>query len=748
MSTVPASQALADFIDAHRAEAVELLSRRFALFARGADVSLVEPWLQDQIDFFRGDASHTCEWMAVLVDDVRSSGGRIGDVLTIIRSVRETLLGFVEERIPDMSEAQVYRAFLDSEDHVLRHVGEVYGEAERKRASSEQRCQQMLAASMGRAFAMLNGDGAVTLTNAHFADLVGVPIDRIVGGEFLALCDEPTAAELGRDLRLKRGTRTHKFEGALRSRQDTIPAVFRVSPAFDEDGLRDGVAVTITPEDSAHRRQGNGFLVRGAEELADALQIGLCVLNDAGRVLSANEAAGAFVAVGEEDSSPCFAHLKTRGDSGARCAACMDQHALEAGQVRRDTIQLLTRTGEIRWVEVACVGLPGEVGSRNRIAKLLRDVTPLKKLEEQLLRHEHTSLASQLAVTVAHQSRNHLGVILGLTEMMAKGMPADQMAQAVDRVLRNGLRCKEVLDNLLAFGRGTTDEFVSVDLNAVIREHLAQAYSRADGPCVTWQYGEDLRPVACAPDRIVLVLRHLLDNALRMAEDSVCVSTSGDGHQVWIRVRDDGPGVAPEARGRLFEPFFSTHADAGGTGLGLSLSRTVVEEHHGRLFLDDAVDKGACFVVELPAEGAIGEPEPAVETPQAPEASERRLLIVEDEPDQLFLLTLALQARGHLVAAATTGAEAMTRLAGADYDAVVLDIFLGDGLGGRELHGILVRDDPGLAERTLFITGDTMKYETRRFLNEVGNPFLEKPFTIADFTREIERLLDKAPPAS
>ncbi|NIA15384.1 MAG: PAS domain-containing protein, partial [Nitrospiraceae bacterium] len=458
---MPALQVLADFIDAHRAEIVGLLRRRVALFAQGADAGLVEPWVQDQIDFFRGDASHTREWMAVLVDHVRSRGGHIGDVLAIIRSVRETLLGFVRDRIPGVSEAEMYRAFLDSEAHVLRHVGESCGEAERKRASSEQRCRQMLAGLMGRAFVMLDGDGVVTLTNAHFADLVGVPVDRLVGGGFLALCDAGTAGELRRDLRQKRGTRAHKFEGALCPRQDRIPAVFRVSPVFDEDGLRDGVAVAITPADSAEKRQGEGFLVRGVEELADALQIGFYVLDDSARVVLANETAGTFVAVGEEDSAPCYARREAQGNSDLHCDACMSEHALQAGEMRRDTIQFPTRAGEICWVEVACVPLPGEAGSRNRMAKLLRDVTAQKMVEEQLLRHQHTSLASQLAATVAHQLRNPLGVMLGLTEMMSKGMPADQVAGAVDRVLRNGLRCKEVLDNLLEFGRGTTDEFVS-----------------------------------------------------------------------------------------------------------------------------------------------------------------------------------------------------------------------------------------------------------------------------------------------
>ena len=81
----------------------------------------------------------------------------------------------------------------------------------------------------------------------------------------------------------------------------------------------------------------------------------------------------------------------------------------------------------------------------------------------------------------------------------------------------------------------------------------------------------------------------------------------------------------------------------------------------------------------------------------------------------------------------------------AHYDAAVIDILLADGLGGRDLFDIIKRANPKLAGKTLFITGDTMKYETRRFLQDSKRPFLEKPFMVADFTAQIDRIIKENP---
>jgi nitrogen-specific signal transduction histidine kinase/CheY-like chemotaxis protein len=406
--------------------------------------------------------------------------------------------------------------------------------------------------------------------------------------------------------------------------------------------------------------------------------------------------------------------------------------------------------GALRWVEMTCIPVRGEHGGISRVAKLVRDVTEQRLLEDQILHQQRTSLASQLAITVAHQLRNPLGVMIGFAEMLSHGLPPDQMSNAVQRLLRNGLRCKEIVQNLLEFGRGAPGEHVLADLNAIVVNQVKPVYPASVAGRIAWRLAENLPPVECAPDQLAQVFINLLDNALWSAKSTVALETSSRDDSVYIRVWDDGPGVPEADREHIFEPFFTTRKDDGSIGLGLSLSRAVVQEHRGLLFLDDAVPQGACFVIQLPAAENIGGAAPVEAPPQALSRPGRRILIVEDETDLLFLLTMALESLGYTVDTAATGAHAMDLIEQTAYDAIVIDMLLADELGGGGLYRILQSARPQLTARSLFITGDTMKYETRRFLTEVRRPFLEKPFMIADFAQTVRDIIEaeKSNPAA
>ncbi|MCX5759492.1 MAG: ATP-binding protein, partial [Candidatus Hydrogenedentes bacterium] len=346
--------------------------------------------------------------------------------------------------------------------------------------------------------------------------------------------------------------------------------------------------------------------------------------------------------------------------------------------------------------------------------------------------------------TVAHQLRNPLGVIIGFSEMLTKGMPPEQAPEAMTRILRNGIRCKEIVQDLLDFGRGEPREYAPADLNAIIRDRVQSAFTNGTDECIAWELSDSLPPIECAVDQIAQVLINLVDNALCASTSRVTVATGTEGGQVVVRVSDDGPGVPDSDRERIFEPFFTTRKESGGVGLGLCLSRTVVQEHRGTLTLDESVSPGACFVVRIPVMETARDEQPDVSPPPTPPAQTgRRVLIVEDETDLQFLLGMALQSEGHEVDAAVTGAQAMELFLAGKYDAVVIDMLLADGLGGRDLYQYLLQTDPELAARSLFVTGDMMKYETRRFLNEVKRPYLEKPFLISDFTAQVEALFEQ-----
>ncbi len=750
MTRVIEAQDIAQFVENHRDGLTACLQRALADLGRDDLGKLVPPWLKDQIAALRGGPNHTIEWVSRVVDLVRRSGGGIDELLALFRGTRHAVMQFFRVNTPPEWCADLYMMLADGENLMLKHLGQLYGEFERKRAASSQRTLQAMADLMVRPFVMLDAEGQLRQINASFANLTGRAAGRLIGEEIESFCTEETSSEIRRDLRQRRGAKARCFDGLFVNAQgNPIPARISIAPVFDEEGLRDGAALCLSgkPQGGVLTNLSND--ARFVEEIADAIGLGFYVVDASGKVESANGCAQQFVEVGREDKlTGMFEVHRDGADDPCRCRHCAMARLLESGETHHDVLQLAGADSTMRWVETTWLPLRNPEGVIDHAGRFVRDITEQKIVEHQFLRQQSTSLASQLAVGVAHQLRNPLGVVIGLAEMLSHGMPPEQVPGAVERVLRSGLRCKEVVDSLLEFGRSVSGEPRLIDLTQLVLDTVQTAYAGPDSARITWALAPGLGSVRCSADRIALVLHHLVDNALHAARRAVHVETSGDGDRIEVRVWNDGPPIPPEARERLFQPFSSLHADDGVAGLSLSLSRAVAQEHGGDLFVEDGKDGGACFVLRLPLGGTVAvEAEREVSAP-APTPPSKRILIVEDDPDQVFLLQLALQTRGHEVDTAAAGAQALELLSSHEYSAVVIDILLGDELGGKDLYKILLKSDPGAARKTIFITGDTMKYETRQFLGEVNCPYLEKPFMVTQFTTEVESILASGTPDS
>jgi len=727
------AKAMADYLSSSSKEFLAVLKENTSV--KESNVPLVEQWIKEQLEYLSGGSAHTCEWVSLFVKNIHESGGGIGNLLSQIQRVRNIVMDFCRDKIPGVTEGEMYRAVLDHEAEILQQVSEACAEAEQKNAASFSRRQKALVNSMHNAFVTLDMNGVIDLSNVYFSNIIGIAEERIPGTDFLTLCQQDTATEFKRELRQKRGSNARTFAGNVVTPLGAVtPVQFWVTPIFDTNGFRSGLAVAMTKLE-ARAGFSSSVFSNLVEEMAGVLGIGLYVIDSELRIVSANEMGRIYVEVGEEDGD---FHCCGNVDDEGRCRDCLRSLVFKTGAPQHATVQLKIPAGDVRWVEMTCIPLRDEQGAVTHVAKLVRDVTEQKMLEGQLLRQQRESLVWHLAASVAHQLRNPLGVMIGFAEMLSQGMPPNRVHEAVDTILRNGMRCKEIVENLMEFGHGTSGEVVSTNVNEVLRERVGSVYEDAR---IVWELEEELPLVACAPDQIALVLLHLVDNALWAADSRVVVRTSAEDDSVVVRVIDDGPGLPEEYRARMFEPFFTTRREEGGTGLGLCLSRRVVELHRGRLELEDSEERGTCFVLKLPAAEALEHHEEGAKPPKPAAKMNRRVLIVEDETDQLFLLTLALQMQGHQCETAKTGAHAMELINSTNYDAVVIDILLADELGGRDLYQILQRSNPDITEKTLFITGDTMKYETRRFLQEIKRPYLEKPFMVADFTAQIEDIM-------
>src|SRR5256886_2328401 len=198
---------------------------------------------------------------------------------------------------------------------------------------------------------------------------------------------------------------------------------------------------------------------------------------------------------------------------------------------------------------------------------------------------------------------------------------------------------------------------------------------------------------------------------------------------VHVEIADTGRGIPPEIQARIFEPFFTTKSDGEGTGLGLALTRGIIEGHGGAIRVESRPGDGARFHMELPVGTAplIGEaPGPLDEAPPLPG---KTILVVDDEPGVASILAEALTRDGYTVDTAPNGAVALEKLGAQTYDLIISDSGM-PVVSGPELYREVERREPHLARRFVFVTGDILNPRTREFLERIDAPRLEKTFTL------------------
>ncbi len=249
--------------------------------------------------------------------------------------------------------------------------------------------------------------------------------------------------------------------------------------------------------------------------------------------------------------------------------------------------------------------------SREEIEELNRSLEARVREKTMALVHSQTmATIGTLAGGVAHEFNNLLGGIIGCAEEAAAEKDPAAVREALDVILRTARRACNITENLLRFSRPPAREPRPTDL----AELAAQALDLIRPEAARLGVAVEARlpataPVPVDPGQIHQVVLNLLANALRAMPSGgrLTVAVEREGDEARILVADTGTGIAEEIRSRIFEPFFTTRdgADrADGTGLGLSVSYSIVKAHGGRIEFETEVGRGTVFRVILPAEGS------------------------------------------------------------------------------------------------------------------------------------------------
>jgi two-component system NtrC family sensor kinase len=416
-------------------------------------------------------------------------------------------------------------------------------------------------------------------------------------------------------------------------------------------------------------------------------------------------------------------------------------------------VEIARRDGDTTYLEVSAQVIPNGVGVKG-VHCIARDLTVRRRLEQQLIQSEKLSAIGQLVAGVAHELNNPLTSVSGYAQLLLRDRRIpEEPRQDIEQIHAQAERAAKIVQNLLIFAREHKPERSMVSINETIRRALAlQAYQlRVDNIGVALELDQSLPDTTADSHQLQQVFLNLITNARHaMVEKGgrgtltlrSSLAPGEDGDQIRVEVIDTGVGIPERDLQRIFNPFYTTKPVGQGTGLGLSICFGIVREHDGQIWAESQAGVGTRVSVTLPLRRL--EPQAAVVPPAAPGVSEEpeaslNVLVVDDEEPVVRLVARLLRDLGHRSTVVTSGEAALAAIAREPFDLVLCDVKM-PGLNGFELVAAMRERDPDLADRVIFVTGDTLSPGTRARLEQSGNLFIPKPFSIELLEETLQNL--------
>jgi two-component system cell cycle sensor histidine kinase/response regulator CckA len=450
-----------------------------------------------------------------------------------------------------------------------------------------------------------------------------------------------------------------------------------------------------------------------------------------------------------------FVHPEDRARTLAGRSQLHDGREL-SGLVNR----YVCKDGQVRWFEWRSVA----DAQRAVVYCVARDVTEQKHaearleqaksrqqdLERQLVFADRMASVGTLAAGVAHEINNPLSFVVANLSMMLERLQhaqlpsssalVEELMQLTNEAILGSERIRKTVLALKTFSRSEAEERAVLDVHPLLELSISMTFNEIRHRArLVRDYGSTpLVEVDAA--RLGQVFVNLLVNAAQaIPEDGatthqirVVTSTDALGRAV-IEVRDTGPGVPKDLVERIFDPFFTTKPVGIGTGLGLSVSHSIVTALGGAISVVDSHGRGGAFRVVLPAASATKPGAPVEAAPAAPLAVAAPLLppvaavlVVDDEP--AIGATLRRVLAGHDVTVVTRAKDALGLLdSGASFDVILSDVMMPE-MSGLDFYMELSKRFADHSDRVVFISGGAFTPATRASLERTGNLRIDKPF--------------------
>ncbi|HEX8700282.1 MAG TPA: ATP-binding protein, partial [Myxococcaceae bacterium] len=394
-------------------------------------------------------------------------------------------------------------------------------------------------------------------------------------------------------------------------------------------------------------------------------------------------------------------------------------------------------------------------GGEPFLVAVIRDVTEARRLEMQLRLADRMASVGTLAAGVAHEINNPLAYISSNLSFIAEQLAEDELDLSIRGELREAVleslegagRVRGIVQDLKFFARADDDKLGPVDVHRVIQGALRIVRNELQHRAHITRALEPVPPVRGSEARLGQVVVNLLVNAIQalptdrpVEQNSLRIATRLQGERVYVEVEDNGQGMTPEVQRHIFDPFFTTKPAGVGSGLGLSISNSLVQVMGGWIEVNSTLGRGSIFRLVLPVfkdqEEAPALPPEAVSSAMV---ARRRVLLIDDEPSVGTAVRRLLRGL-HEVHAVQTAREALRLIdRGERFDSILCDVMMLD-MNGVQFLEELERVSPDMARRTGLMSGGVFDPQARQFIQSRQLECLPKPFDLERLRRFLERL--------
>jgi PAS domain S-box-containing protein len=561
----------------------------------------------------------------------------------------------------------------------------------------------------------LDNNGNILFANKYLLNLSGWGIDEISGKNWMDIFTPEEIRDEIKELHNKivsTGQMVEKYENEIITKDGERRLIsWTNSHSFDSDG--NIIGSTSLGEDITERKKAENVMKESEERfrrMAEDSPIAIVVINKNGNIEYINKKHIEIMGYTHEDI-PTLEHwwsLAYSDEENRKEIVNNWNNIVNEVSVRRHTIiiperKVTCKDGSVKDVELKITPANG------KLLVVFDDITERKRIEEELLKAEKLESIGILAGGIAHDFNNVLqSIFLNVSTaklFSEKGSKANKILKETEKNLD---KAKYLTQQLLTFSKGGVPVKKTLSLSPLVQNSVRFSLSGSNVKSEI-SIAEDLWPVEADEGQINQVIQNIVINADHAmpeggnikvsAENRTINARSGiplnEGKYVVINIEDTGIGISEEYLSKVFDPYFTTKQK--GSGIGLATSYSIIKKHEGLIKVYSKIGTGTTFSIYLPA--SVREVPAEREEDEGIIFGRGRILVMDDEQDVLKSVEIFMKSSGYEIEIAEDGNQAIeiykhAKETGRDFDAVILDLTIPGGMGGKETIKKLLEIDP------------------------------------------------------